>query len=180
MPVPFLIRFLPATLTGANRSGLALGVGWILTVGWAGAAGEADSTVGHLGFKYDPRVHEAAAAADRAAQDRPAAATTDDLLQLPKVVVTGKKQPLLARELLSPKGKLELANTTYISPVYAKTIGPLAAILGLLANPLGGWNANNPEAMALYEDDQQKRRNTEAQELSDLAKLSDQLVGDKK
>ena len=52
-------------------------------------------------------------------------------------------------------------------------MGPLAAVAGLLVNPLGGWNPNGAEAMALYEDNRAKQRNLRVNELTALGELAD-------
>ena len=166
-------KLLKAEGRGESIRGLRGTCVWLALAGTAGA-----TDVSHLGFTYDPKIHvaaEAAAAAKAAAEPGEGTASADGVLHLPKYVVAKKRQELVGRELLSDKGRLELAKQRYISPVYAKTLGPLAALAGFLANPLGGIVANNAEAMALYEDDERKRRNLEAADLDSLVKLSDQL-----
>jgi hypothetical protein len=115
---------------------------------------------------------------------RPARATGDTgvsdappvgILRLSKYVVTDERVRLEEREMLTSKGRLEVAKPRYLTPMYQKTLGPLIAVATLLANPLRGWTPNAPEAMALYEDDEQKRRNTEIKDLMDLATPSASL-----
>lgn len=128
-----------------------------------------DKKLAQLGFAFDQHAHDLAVAA--AKEENPTEtnasdeAASDDLLKLPKFVVLGKRVPFTDREILTPKGRLDLAKKTYLTPAYQKTLGSLSALAGLLINPLGGWQPNNPEAMALYEDTEQLRRKTEMQEL---------------
>jgi hypothetical protein len=127
-----------------------------------------------LGFKFDQRVHDDAVAARRQAtlDDVPA---EPDVVRLPRYMVTEEPVPLEERELLTPKGRIDVATKRYISPIYGKTLGPLTAVASFLNNPLGGWSANTPEAMSLYADDEWKRRNARTTELNELAKLAEKV-----
>jgi hypothetical protein len=95
------------------------------------------------------------------------------VVRLPKYVVREKGVALTEYELLTPSGRVEVAEKRYLSPMYRKTIGPLAALVSLVNNPLGGWSPNAPEAMALYEQDEAIRRNHEIEGLMDLAQLAE-------
>jgi len=176
MRASFLPKFvLPAHGIVSRWPGLAFALMGIVWIGSAGAAEDTDKKVTKLGFAFDQQAHDVVVAATSAApftENHEAEVPVDDLLQLPKYVVTGKSVPLQEREVLSPTGKLDLARKTYLTPAYQKTIGLLAAVASLLNNPLGGWQPNDPEAMALYEDTEQLHRKTEMKELADLAALS--------
>ena len=150
----------------ARRAGLAAG---LLGSAWLGAADEPSERVTRLGFAFDQKAHDQAVAA---ANTAPAAedGRSDDLLHLAKLVVTEKRAVLTPGNTLKT---LELAKKTYLSPVYEKTLGPLAAVAAFLHDPKSGFQANNVEAMMLYENEQQKRRNTEMVELQAMAALSD-------
>lgn len=152
-------------------------------LGWAFcAAEEPEDKRAHLGFKFDPTVHEAAVAAAKAGGpndneelDSPA----KDVLHLEKVIVNGKSVPFNSRDVLTPKGKLELAKKTYLTPAYEKTFGPLGTLASYYFNffaIFGGWHPNDADAMVLYNDAEQKRRNAEISELEALAALADPTV----
>jgi hypothetical protein len=141
---------------------------WLVTLC---VAEDADNKIARLGFTFDPKAHEQAGAKENSDSE---IQTDNNVLRLPKYQVTGKRLPFNEREILTPKGRLVLAKKTYLTPAYQKTLGPLSALAGFLANPLGGWQPNDPEAMALYEDVQQKRRNTEMKYLAGMARTADQ------
>ncbi len=151
-----------------RASGLTVGLLGSLWFGAACLAEETDKNVARLGFAFDQKAHDAAVAAS-AASARPDGAS-DDLLHLAKLVVTEKRAPLTANNTLKT---LELAKKTYLSPVYEKTLGPLAAVAAFLHDPKSGFQANNVEAMTLYENEQQKRRNEKMADLQAMAALSD-------
>jgi len=140
------------------------------------AAEEADPKLARLGFAFDQRAHEAAVAAANADQESEKHGP-GDVIRLPKYFVTEKRLPFTEREIQTPKGRLELAKKTYLSPVYQKTFGPLSNIYALFYNPLGGWHPNDPEAMALYQDADQMRRNQEMEALMRLDALQDKTAG---
>jgi hypothetical protein len=152
---------------------------------WAGAIGSiqggepAEDRVARLRFTFDPQARETAVAAGKAAlADEPPAGefTADDVLHLRKMIVTGSRPQLIERDLLTPKGRLDLAKKVYLTPVYEKTFGPLSQLAAYYTDFLaifGGWHPNDGEAMALYEDDAQKRRNTEMADLMNLVRLGE-------
>lgn len=152
---------------------------------WAGAigpirAGEpAEDKVAQLRFTFDPHAQETAVAAGKAAftDEQPTGEfTADDVLHLRKMIVTERRQQLIERDLLTPKGRLDLAKKRYLAPAYQKTLGPLSQVAAYYFNflaILGGWHPNDGEAMALYEDDAQKRRNTEMTDLISLARFGE-------
>ena len=150
-------------------SGLAVGLIGSICLWTICRAENPDKKLARLGFAFDQHAHDLAVTAvkeqDSTETQSSDEAASDDLLKLPKFVVLGKKVPFQDREILTPKGRLDLAKKTYLTPAYQKTLGPLSALAGLLMNPLGGWQPNNPEAMVLYEDTEQLRRKTEMQEL---------------
>lgn len=123
-----------------------------------------DEKRSRLGFKFDQQVHDAAVAARaRRMIDAPPDA---DVIRMPKYTVTEQRIPLEEHELLTPEGKLAVAKERYLNPAYQKTLGPVMAIATFLNNPLGGWSPNAPEAMAIYEDFEMRRRNRRLAELT--------------
>jgi hypothetical protein len=153
-----------------------LGMAGLMGTIWFGtlcAAEDSRSKIARLGFAFDQRAHDAAVAADKARADLERendeqVILSDGVIRLPKYYVNEERMPFNKREILTPEGRLAVAKKRYISPVYAKTLGPLSAVASLLANPLGGWQPNDPEAMTLYYDQDQKRRNAEMKELIKL------------
>jgi len=161
------------------RAGLCFVIGVTCTAEQINTAAEADNHKSvRLGFKFDQKAHEAAIAA------RPKAGTVwsisaepadPDVVRLPKYVVTDDRILLEEHEVLTPKGKVEIAKKRYLTPMYQKTFGPLTAIASFLNNPLGGWSPNAPEAMAIYEDFENLRRKSRTAELTELADLAEQM-----
>lgn len=137
----------------------------------------AEGKVSRLGFVFDPQVRASALASAKKNEN----ATSGDgavpagVVRLPRYVVTEQLLRLKPEELLTPDGRLETAKKRYLNRGYQKTLGQLAAVAGLLANPLGGWAPNAPEAMALYADDEQKRRDGEMSDLNELVSLHREL-----
>ncbi len=148
-------------------------------IGTIRAQEPAEDKVARLRFTFTPQARETAVAADNAAStdEQPAGEfTADDVLHLRKMIVTGRRQQLIERDLLTPKGRLDLAKKVYLTPVYEKTFGPLSQVAAYYTDFLaifGGWHPNDGEAMALYEDDAQKRRNTEMTDLMNLVRLGE-------
>lgn len=176
MRTPLLLRTPLKRLIASASSALALVSFWTFPLKTALAEETADSRASRLGFRFDRKTHDAAVAADtarRAGTTLDIEATPDGVIRLPKHVVTADRVPLEENEILTPKGRVELAKKRHLSPMYQKTVGPLAAIAGLIMNPLGGWNPNGPEAMALYEDNQNTLRKKRLNELEDLAELAE-------
>ncbi len=127
-----------------------------------------------LGIVFDPGYREKAQAEDKAALEARtlgAIGTTEGILLLPKFHVEEERVRIPEHELLTRYGRRELAKQKYLAPGYQKTLGRLAAVAALLANPLGGWNPNNAEASVLYEQDEAIRRREELSELEDLQRL---------
>ena len=139
------------------------------------AAGGPEQKTARLGFVFDQHAHDVAAAGNADPEDKNhgSGVPSDDVIHLPKYFVTEERMPFTTREVLTPEGRVTLANKRYISPVYRKTLGPLAAVAALLMNPLGGWRPNDAEAMTLYEGDECKRRKMETAELMKLDALSE-------
>ena len=152
-------------------TGFAVCLAWIVWLGTPCAAEDLENKVARLGFKFDQRAHDAAVAAAKASserEDRGPEVLADGVIRLPKYYVNEERMPFSTREILTPEGQLAVAKKRDISPVYAKTLGPLSAVASLLMNPLGGWQPNDPEAMALYKDEEQKQRNADMKALMRL------------
>lgn len=170
-------RFLAPSRRVKRWFSLAIGLLWSASA-WSGAAQAADAPdkkLERLGFSFDQQTHDAAIAA-AAARERMDIGTSDapppGVVRLPKYTLT-ERVDLEERRMLTPKGRLEVAEKRYLTPIYQKTLGPLSAVASFLNNPImGGWAPNAPEAMALYEDGEQKRRNAEMRDLTDLAALN--------
>jgi len=163
-------RSLPNRLVIA--AGLLAGV-WFGTLS---AAETVDEKTARLGFAFDPLGNDAAVTAPVAngeGETLGPGTLADGVIRLPKYIVTGERMPFTARELLTPEGRIAIAKKRYTSAVYQKTFGPLSNIYALIYNPQGGWNPNTPEAMALYEDAEQMRRNQEMKELMRLDALTE-------
>lgn len=140
-----------------------------------GAESSANETANRLGFHFDQKAHDAAVAARTKEGSAFLNVPVDpDVIRLPKYTVKDKKVWMTEGDMLTPQGKLEIAKKRYLSPVYQKTLGPLAAVAGLIHNVLGGWNPNGPEAMAIYEDNEALRRRNELADLAELAQLAEQ------
>lgn len=152
-------------------TGFVVCLTWIVWFGTPCAAQDPENKVARLGFKFDQRTHDAAVAAAKAASerdDRGPEVLADGVIRLPKYYVNEERMPFNSRDILTPEGQLALAKKRYISPVYAKTLGPLSAVASLIMNPLGGWQPNGPEAMTLYKDEEQKQRNADMKALTKL------------
>ena len=142
------------------------------TTGWAEAP--AGSAASRLGIHFDQKAHDAAVAKKRALDGGIFAEPHDaDVIRLPKYVVKEERFPLEEYELLTPKGRVAVAEKRYLTPIYQKTVGPLMAIATFLNDPLGGWRPNAPEAIAIYEDFENVRRRERTKELTSLAALAD-------
>jgi hypothetical protein len=154
---------------------------FLLWAGWAGpncAAEEVERKNERLGFKFDPQAHEAAVdntakvTAGSSLEELEAASPADDIFHLSKVVVTGKRIPFNERDVLTAAGRLDVAKKTYLTPAYEKTFGPLGTLASYYFNFLavfGGWHPNDADALALYADADQKRRNIEMNSLLEVA-----------
>ena len=132
-----------------------------------------------LRIPFDQAAHVAAVQAKaKAAADRRLLneSTDPDVLRLPNYTVTDERIDLEPNELLTAKGKVELAKQRYLTPMYQKTLGPVMAIATFLNNPLGGWKSNTPEAMAIYQDFEMLRRKRQLPELTALADLADRAT----
>ena len=133
-----------------------------------------------LGFRFDQQVHDAAVAKQKDRDAIFAAEPSDaDAVRLPRYTVTEDRLNLDERDVLTPKGELDLAKKRYLKPIYQKTLGPLMAIPGFLHNPLGGFKPNAPEAMAIYEDFETLRRKNRMKELTELSELAERAKSPK-
>jgi hypothetical protein len=165
-----LKHFMP-TNNFSRTLGLAVGLMGSVWFGSLHAAEEPEQKIARLGIGFDQHAHDAAVAAaqaDSKSEDRGPRVLSDGVICLPKYFVTEERMTFTTREILTPEGHLAVAKKRYISPVYAKTLGPLSNIYALIYNPLGGWHPNDAEAMTLYLDAEQKRRNTEMKDLLTL------------
>jgi len=157
------------------RTKMAVGLIGSVWFGTLSAAEDAEQKLARLGFAFDSHAHEVAVAAAEGEPEKGKGGPSDVIL-LPKYFVTEKRLPFTEHEILTPRGRLELAKKTYLSPVYRKTFGPLSAVLSLINNPLGGWHPNGPEAMVLYEEAEQMRRNKDMKDLMQLDALHEKSV----
>lgn len=137
-----------------------------------GAAEAQNERTARLGFSYDRQAHEAAVAAEQNKESLDLEPPADGVIRLRRYRVIEQRLKLEEHRLLTPKGRVEIAKKRYLAPMYQKTLGPLAAVASFLNNPLGGWNPNAPEALALYEDDENLRRRNELKDLSEIADLA--------
>ena len=154
---------------------------FLLSAGWTGrtfATEGAEKKNERLGFRFDPQAREAAVdttgkvPAGKSSEDLEATSPADDTLHLSKVVVTGKRIPFNARDGLTPAGRLDFAKKTHLTPAYEKTFGPLGTLASYYFNFMAifsGWHPNDADALALYADADQKRRNIEMNSLLEVA-----------
>jgi hypothetical protein len=151
-----------------------------LTLTAASAEDVRKDNAARLGFRFDQQAHDAAVAKEKSRDAIFAAEPPDsDAVRLPRYTVTEDRVEFEERDILTPKGELDLAKKRYLKPIYQKTLGPLMAIPGFLHNPLGGLKPNAPEAMAIYEDFETLRRKNRMAELTGLSELADQAKSPK-
>ena len=159
------------------RGGCWLVVGGIWSSGQTILQAEVpvESAASRLGIHFDQKAHDALAAAKQGPVESGFSSEPHDpdVIRLPKYVVTEERFPLEEYELLTPKGRVAVAEKRYLAPIYQKTIGPLSAIATFLNDPLRGWQPNAPEAIAIYEDFENVRRRERTKELTSLAALAD-------
>jgi len=166
------MRYRTSTLTRLQRAGglllVALGVGTARAGDApAGSGTVAVVSIGHLGFKFSERATTTAAAKPVALLPE----ETNPAYVLPRMVVSERPVKLLEREVLTERGRRELAEKRYITPLYRTTFGPAAQLASYYFNPLGllgGWHPNTAEAMTLYQEDERVRT---LEELDDLVEL---------
>jgi hypothetical protein len=80
-----------------------------------------------------------------------------DVVEMAPLIVWGTRAKLTEADVLTDQGKLDLAEKTYISPLYRVTFGPLSQIAAYYFNFLSilhGWHPNEAEAMTLYRQDE--------------------------
>lgn len=142
-------------------------------VGVRAEEGKPAGRAARLGFTYDPTVR-AAGLGHQKGRTLELGPTEPGVVRLPNYAVVERPLVFTEDEMLTAQGRVDLAKKRYLSPIYQKTIGPLMAVVGFLAAPLGGWRPNSPEAMALYYDDDAKRRRAEMSGLEDIARLADE------
>lgn len=169
--------FTPSFMSWPLRSFCVGRLVWVVAMfTLVGARAEESKPAGRaarLGFSYDPRVR-AAALAEQKGKTLELGPTEPGVVRLPKYEVVERPLVFTEDEMLTEQGRVELAKKRYLSPIYQKTIGPLAAVAALLAAPLGGWQPNSPEALALYYEDDTKRRRAEMSGLEDVARLAEE------
>lgn len=129
-------------------------------------------SVDRLGIKFNPNPQDEknSPAVPRLAAIDPADASLD-VTKLEPFIVKGPRVKITERELLTKKGTLALARKTQLTPLYEVTFGPLSQVGSYYFNwltILGGWNPNNAEAMTLYRQEEEVRRD---KEMSDLMRL---------
>lgn len=184
MRAPSLPCALGRVISRSGRAGVVVVLAcWLAQADAAAAASDSAQVaqperVARLGFAYAPPD------ADVRAGAQPAAAldlepADSDVVRLPKYEVKERPIVLTEDELLTPQGRVALAKQRYLTPVYRKVFGPLAAVASLLNNPLGGWNPNGPEALAIYYDNLNYQRRKELEELTGIAALADEVRKDK-
>jgi hypothetical protein len=127
-----------------------------------------------LGFRFEAKAHDAAVAADSGSNSLAAEPPPAGVVRLPRHVVLGERVPFEGDDLLTPEGRIQVAKKRHLSPLYQMTFGPVAAVLSFLNDPLAGWHPNTPEAMALYQQAEQRRRSLREADLADLAALAEQ------
>ena len=102
------------------------------------------------------------------------------ILSMDPYFTFGRRIQLSKEDILSPAGRVSVAKHRYLNPIYQKTLGPLMAIPGFVANPLWGLSPNTPEAMLLYEEDERIRRNQNMNDLINLDRFGrDSAKGDR-
>lgn len=176
------------------RAGRACAVaGLVSALAHAPAAAEpADSTppaqppaaaqstrVARLGFAFAPPAGDAARTGAQPSAALDLEPADPDVVRLPKYEVKERPIVLSEDELLTPEGRVALAKERYLTPMYRKVFGPLAAVASLLNNPLGGWNPNGPEALAIYYDNLNYTRRKELEDLAGIATLAEQVRKEK-
>ena len=167
-------------------------LGFVLTVGLqAGtspgrpavpAAGAKDAlATTRLGFHFEAQPKTTAAEGGSASRGAaPGPSTQGPVFVMPKMVVTTRREKLNPREMLTSRGKTELAEKTYLSPLYRAVGGPLIQVATYyfdFTSILGGWHPNEVEARTLYEEDQRMRRLTEMDDLMKLDTLGRKTNG---
>ena len=114
-----------------------------------------------LGFKFHPpaRTIEDVTEATQPTSPVFSDGVSPGTFVLPPYFLNEARVKLTNKEILTDKGRLEIAEKRYISPLYRTTFGPLAQLATYYCDwlsILGGWHPNEAEAMALYR--QQERR----------------------
>ena len=151
------------------RHGAMKPTGMILALGLVSAAwgDEPAPPATRLGIHFEP---QAPAVSDNPILNPPAPPA--GVVELPRFDV--KEMPLRidADELLTAHGQLDDAKRRFISPLYAKTFGPLAQLGAYYLDffsILGGWHPNDLEALVLYDQDRRLKR---MQDFNDLIAVS--------
>lgn len=90
--------------------------------------------------------------------------------------ITASKVKLAPRDALSAKGRMQVAEKRYISPLYRTTFGPLSQIAAYYYNwpsIFTGWHPNEAEAMTLYREADRVRILSEVDNLVRLEMIGD-------
>jgi hypothetical protein len=98
------------------------------------------------------------------------------VVKMAPLIVWGTRIPSSETEVLTERGRLELAEKRYISPLYRVTFGPLSQLAAYYLNfltILGGWHPNEAEAMTLYRQDERLERLRELDALTRLEMFGD-------
>jgi hypothetical protein len=93
---------------------------------------------------------------------------------LPRMVISADRVHLNSEEILTDKGRLEVAQKRHLTPLYRATLGPLSVLAGYYMNPfslLGGWHPNEAEAMILYRQEEKLQRRDEMDSLIRLEEV---------
>jgi len=127
----------------------------------------AHSTLDQLGFKFE---------ATKKTEDIPSIFTgpppvVEMEASLPNYEVIAPKLKLKSNDVATDKLRVEQAVNKYTSPLYRATFGPASQVAEYYFNFLSilhGWHPNEPEAMALREQDIELERMDEIKTLSRL------------
>ncbi len=85
-------------------------------------------------------------------------------------------------DILTGKGRLALAEKQQLTPLYRVTFGPLSQLAAYYfdwTSILGGWHPNQVEAMVLYRQEEDLRRQREMDDLIRLETLDETIDGKK-
>lgn len=95
---------------------------------------------------------------------------------LAAVIVRAKRIQLTERDVLTDSGRLQIAKTRCLSPLYQAVGGPLSQLATYYFYPfsiLGGWHPNDAEAMMLYRQEERLEMLSEMDHLIQLETLED-------
>jgi hypothetical protein len=84
-------------------------------------------------------------------------ASDPEVVEMAPLIVWDTRVKLTEADALTDRGRLEIAEKRYISPLYRVTFGPLGQVAAYYFNfltILNGWHPNEAEAMTLYRQDE--------------------------